>query len=184
MKTNFIIILIGIAFVGLKSNAQIYRPALIKIISELDSLTIIDTTLRIDNGKSFKVFLEYSKTATTREIKYLIKTHQNAVIRGYSYMALKIREEPKSDELIKENFLNLMVCKYDVCRRFSKTGDKKKFNSDDFITYLKPSIGRIKNIIKVYDKNYILDEEEEKAIEEENKIREEQGIPQVKTNPK
>lgn len=140
---------------------------LLLLVNSLDELTIVDTTLRIGNNPAYLMFKRVSKQLTSVEMFWLLQHHENPVIRGYSYLGLKLRHDESSfyDKAFLSSYLPFTICVYDLCMVNMK--------AEDMVSYLKPKINRIKNVEKL-NNNKLLDPEEERVIEEEKKIKKEQ----------
>lgn len=140
-----------------------------EIVIKLDSITRLDTALKIGpSWNAYLLFKEMRNRLKDKELIDLLKMHDNSVVRGYAYMALKLRNNNKAEPLYRSNYKNIKyLCVYDVCHTYS--------DSNVFINELNKKIKRIENFEKMKSQDYISDEEK-KVIEEEEKIRKEQGV--------
>ena len=170
--------LMGVLFScnGQPNNNHQLKKEVQDLVNELDSISKIDTTLYIDDSYSFEIFKKIHILSNQQDLIFLLE-HDNSVIKGYAYLSLKINENNNADTLYKKYFKPLKVCVNDVCKKYAIASDDRNFSIVDFFYDMKPKINRIKNILKLKGQTKFIDEEEEKVIKEENKIREEQGVP-------
>ena len=152
-----------------KANKHAEYKSIIRdsyILFKLDSITKIDSSLRIGNDASYKIFEEFENQTSIEDLTEIIKHHKNPVIRGYSYMALFLRSYKNAENLYRENFLKIKwLCVYDICYAYK--------NKEEFLKNLNTKLNRIQNIRKMKNQK-LLSPEEEKDIQYEDRIKNEQ----------
>lgn len=138
-----------------------------------DSINILsrDTVLDLNpTSKKFILFKRLNNTATSKELYELIKYNPGAVVKGYSYIVLKLRNDPKADFLIKAYFIKLNVQVADEIGA--------GYTANFFISDIKDKLFRIKAIIN-NSKSDFPSNNERRTNRDENKVRKEQGVPQL-----
>lgn len=142
------------------------------IVDKLDSIST-DETIDLNSGSpKFIVFLSLIKTANQNELLYLIKKHENPVVKGYAYIGIVVAdgETKEADVEMKKHFKKVAILVSDqagICN-----------SSDVFIKNISKKKYRLQNVIQNKQKDSI-DDTERKVIIEENKIRREQGMPEI-----
>ena len=170
-----VILFVLIFPLGGKANSISFEDSLSKnllgLVIKLDSITKVDSTLEF-NSKSnrFIVFKSIMKIATQKDLIYLIKKHPNPTVKGYAYIGLLIIEYKKADVLYSKNFNGIQILLSDVHRIYGVN------QAESFMKFVYPKRLRIKSAV-FNNKTDVPDSSEKTAIEKENDIRKEQGLP-------
>ncbi len=178
-QNSIIYLLLFISISMSKANTSFFQKDMLsrkveKIVYNLDSISKDNEINLNPHTYKFDLFLLLIKTASDKELLHLANSHPNSVVRGYAYIGLVLLGNKNADKAIKKNYKALTVLVADVgltCK-----------SSDGFIEEIRSKKNRLLRVIK-NSENLTIDELEKQAIEDENKIRQEQGIP-LRTIPK
>ena len=175
LQVNIIIVLMFYMSKCGASNSIVAKDTLssktVILVNKLDSIstdTIIDLN---SNSNKFNVFVNLFQVATQDELLFVVKKHNNPVVRGYAYIGLVVLENKTADAVISKHYSKLSIKVSDVIGIC--------YTSNAFITSIHKKKYRIQRSIQNKEAQ-VLEEEEKKVIIMENKIREEQGVPKVK----
>jgi len=140
------------------------------LVNKLDSIckdSVLDLT---SNSVRFNTFVDLLNVVSQEELVSLIKKHDNNVVKGYAFVGLVILENTQVDALFPKYYKQLSIKVEDVVRICN--------SSETFMASIHKKKYRLQACIK-NKKARILSDEEKKAIIIENKIRKEQGLPEL-----
>lgn len=175
-KLKLISILVLFLSVNSKANYSPLKDSLrlkvASLVSRLDSLSKVDSTIDLNPSNKFDVFKALVKSANEKELFFLVKNHTNPAIKGYAYLGLLIADNKNADAVYKKNFSPVKILLNDVLRIYNLN------QSEAFINYVYKKRLRLKSAVYNANNN-LMDDSEKSAIKGENKLREEQNIPKV-----
>ena len=175
---KILILILLICLANLRITAQEYQADVESIIQKMDSILIADSlknrgyqleskTIGYSSSKSniYSFYKELLEASETNELlKIISDSTLKTPIRAYAYMAyayhvdsLNIREEPTDYNFTVTKFVGCIV----------RTHTFKDFKTK----------ARVRGLNNPYPRKFPISKDEIKAIEIENDIREEQGIP-------